>query len=294
MKRKKQEKQEVLEKDLAKKEEVYFKSPSPILLNEITALRSTLDALLTQNAEKKVKYVKQKYYEHGDKPGKYLAYLTKKRSVSQYITSITGSNGSQYYDNKRINICFKDFYTDLYTSELTNTSSRAMDDFFSSISLPAITEEQRIILNAPITREEVLNAIKMLQNGKASGPDGLNSEFYKEFNDVLLDPMFEMFKDSLSGKGLPQTLQDTNISVILKKGKPPESCSSYRPIALLNVDRKVLSKIVAVRLEGILPLIIKADQTGFIKGRNSCDNVRRLLNIIEVFKQRGMDAWFFH
>ncbi len=166
--------------------------------------------------------------------------------------------------------------------------------FFSSISLPAITEEQRIILNAPITQEEVLNAIKMLQNGKASGPDGLNSEFYKEFNDVLLDPMFEMFKDSLSGKGLPQTLQDTNISVILKKGKPPESCSSYRPIALLNVDRKVLSKIVAVRLEGILPLIIKADQTGFIKGRNSCDNVRRLLNIIEVFKQRGMDAWFFH
>lgn len=101
-----------------------------------------------------------------------MAYLTKKRSVSQYTTSITGSNGNQYYDNKIINNCFKDFYTDLYTSELTNTSSRAMDDFFSSISLPAITEEQRFILNAPITRE-VLNAIKMLQNGKAPGLDGL-------------------------------------------------------------------------------------------------------------------------
>ncbi len=94
--------------------------------------------------------------------------------------------------------------------------------FCSNISLPAITEEQRIILNAPITREEVLNAIKMLQNGK----------------------------------GQPQTLQDANISVILKKGKPPESCSSYRPIALLNVDRKVLANILAVCLEGILPLII--------------------------------------
>ncbi len=63
----------------------------------------------------------------------------------------------------------------------------------------------------------MLNAMKV-GNGKAPGPDGLNSEFYKEFNYVLLDLMFEMFKDSLSGKGLPQTLQYTNISVILKKG----------------------------------------------------------------------------
>lgn len=31
MKQKKQEKQEVLEKDLAKKEEVYFKSPAKVL-----------------------------------------------------------------------------------------------------------------------------------------------------------------------------------------------------------------------------------------------------------------------
>ncbi len=71
----------------------------------------------------------------------------------------------------------------------------AMDDFFSSISLPAITVEQIIILNVPITRGKVLNAMKMLQNGKAPGPDGVNSEFYKEFNYVLLDLMFEMFKD---------------------------------------------------------------------------------------------------
>ncbi len=65
---------------------------------------------------KKIKYVKQMYNEQGDKPGKYLEYFTEQRSVSQYITSITGSNGSQYYDNKIINICFKGFYIDLYTS----------------------------------------------------------------------------------------------------------------------------------------------------------------------------------
>lgn len=54
-----------------------------------------------------------------------------------------------------------------------------------------------------------------------------------------------------------------------------------RPIALLDVDRKLLVKILARRLEGILPDMISMDQTGFILGCNSCHNVRRLLNLIQ-------------
>ncbi len=37
-----------------------------------------------------------------------------------------------------------------------------------------------------------------------------------------------------------------------------------------------------MHLEKVLPYIIKEDQTGFIKGQNSCDNMRRLLNIIQL------------
>ena len=48
--------------------------------------------------------------------------------------------------------------------------------------------------------------------------------------------------------------------------------------------------LVATRLEGILPKITKEDQTGFIKGRNSCNNVRRLRNIIQVFQQTEVDG----
>ena len=65
-----------------------------------------------------------------------------------------------------------------------------------------------------------------------------------------------------------------------KKGKDPIECASYRPVSLLNVDAKILAKVLASRLENILPSIISEDQTGFVKKRQPYFNIRRLFNII--------------
>lgn len=66
----------------------------------------------------------------------------------------------------------------------------------------------------------------------------------------------------------------------VKKGKPPEEWSSYQLISALNADYKLLAKVLATRLETLLPSITNSDQTGFIRGRFSSHNVRRLLNLI--------------
>ncbi len=95
-----------------------------------------------------------------------------------------------------------------------------------------------------------------------------------------------MFNHSFSTAEFPQTLEEADISLILKKGKCPKSCSSYRLIALLNVDRKLLSKILATNLEDLLPILIKEDQTGFIKG----NDVRHLFNVIQAFEQKSIDG----
>lgn len=47
---------------------------------------------------------------------------------------------------------------------------------------------------------------------------------------------------------------------------------------------------MARRWEGLLPIIVKEDQTGFIKGRNSYNNIRRLLNIIQLSEQQEIDG----
>ncbi|MGL4484778.1 MAG: RNA-directed DNA polymerase, partial [Anaerovoracaceae bacterium] len=162
--------------------------------------------------------------------------------------------------------------------------------FFFLIELPSITEHQKLALNGPILREEVLTAIRSLQTGKAPGQDGLSSEFYAEFLDILVYPLLEMFNYSLENGTLPTSLREANISLLLKKGKQPEDCASYRPISLLNSDFKILSKILATRLEGLLPQLIKEDQTGFIKGRSCGNSIRRLLNIIQFSHEQKMDS----
>lgn len=144
-----------------------------------------------------------------------------------------------------------------------------MEEFFSQLNLSTISIEQQSDLNAPILREEVLKAIRTLQNGN---PDGFGCEFYKEFSDLVADPLLNMINHSFLHNRLPQTLREANISPVLKKRNCAESCSSYRPIALLNVHQKILLKILATQLEKHLPKIIKADQTGFIKSRNSYNN----------------------
>ncbi len=109
-------KQNVLMTGLKTKERTYVDSHTPALLREISAVGSTLDNLLTQDEKTKLKFSRQRFYEHGNKPGKYLAYLTKKRSESQSIAAICDAQNNRIYDNKFINDTLKEFYCRLYTS----------------------------------------------------------------------------------------------------------------------------------------------------------------------------------
>ncbi len=89
-----------------------------------------------------------------------------------------------------------------------------------------------------------------------------------------------MFSDSLNSGALPHLFNQAFISLLLKKGKDPFDCSSYRPISLLNTDVKILAKVLAHRLENILPSIISPDQTRFTKIHQSFYNICRLFNIL--------------
>lgn len=89
---------------------------------------------------------------------------------------------------------------------------------------------------------------------------------------------------------IPYSLREAIISVIPKEGKDELDCSSYRPISVLNQDYRLFTAILARRIEKILPSIIQLDQTGFIKERQTQDNIRRALHVLQHIKENHTEA----
>lgn len=80
--------------------------------------------------------------------------------------------------------------------------------FWSNLAQPEFTDLQRETLNGPITEQEFRVALNSLQAGKVPGPDGLGCEFYKEFKSLLIQPLLNMFQDSLKNGSLPRSLTE--------------------------------------------------------------------------------------
>ena len=58
------------------------------------------------------------------------------------------------------------------------------------------------------------------------------------------------------------------------------SLKNWRPVSLLNTDCKIATKCIAKRLEKVLPLLIGSNQTGYIKGRFTGENIRLISDIM--------------
>uniref|UniRef100_A0A672FWV9 Reverse transcriptase domain-containing protein n=1 Tax=Salarias fasciatus TaxID=181472 RepID=A0A672FWV9_SALFA len=234
--------------------------PSVMLKKELEATRSSLVQLLTQKAEASILYAKQRFFAMGDKSGRLLARLVTGRQHLKPISTLQDDKGKNCYETKKIVEIMKQFYSKLYTSE-NKASDVQILEFLSNIKLPSLSDADQLSLNKPISKEEILAAIESLSSGKAPGPDGYNVEFYKSFKDSLTPLLLRMYLHSVERGCLPQTLYSANISLYLKKDKPPDNSSSYRPISLINVDSKILSKILT-----------------------PCTNMKTLLNLIQHTK----------
>lgn len=271
--------QEQLLDNIKKLDDTISMSPSPELVKERQNLQMEYNLLTTHETEKLLLHSRGFLYEHGEKAGRLLAHQLKSRTASQQISQIRTDTGDLTVNPSVINDTFKKYYTKLYTSEAYNTDTQRKT-FLDKLEFPHISSETSVYLDQPLTITEITEAVKLMQSSKAPGPDGYPIEFYKKFIGKLAPFLLNMFNDSLNQGILPETLTEASITLLLKPNKDSTECGSYRPISLLNTDYKILAKILARRLETVLPDIISSDQTGFMKNRHSFSNIRKLLNIL--------------
>lgn len=124
--------------------------------------------------------------------------------------------------------------------------------------------------------------------GKTPGPDGIPVEFYKAYAEELVPHIHDMLSQSLASGTLPSSMSEAVIVLIPKPGWDPDLCSSYHLISLLNVDAKILAKILATRLNGVSSALTSADQSGFIPGKGTDISISRLYTHIAP---ATLDSW---
>jgi len=140
-------------------------------------------------------------------------------------------------------------------------------------------------LTRPVTEDEIKNAVFAIGGDPAPGPDGLTGAFYQHFwSDIKESVVMEVQRFFLE-KTFQGETNHTNLCLI-PKVFTSKSMSDFRPIALCNVNYKIISKILVGRLQKHLSSIVSENQATFIPGRNIMDNVIMAHEMLHSLKAR--------
>lgn len=283
-KRKQQELENALELKIKQLTNQYDINANEQTLQELKQAKTQLDDILNKKADFIIQQLKHDQFQYSNKSTKLLANLLQHKKEKSIISTIQNKSGVTTYNPQEINDIFLQYYTDLYSSDCTPNTSE-IETFLNRLDLPVLSADRVQTLEAPLTANEIYKSLIKMPNNKSPGPDGFPAEYYKHFWDILSPLLLRLIEEIKNTSTIPPYMNTAIITLIPKPNKDLTQPANYRPLSLINVDLKIITKTLATRLETVIPLLIHFDQTGFIKNRHSSDNLRKLFNLINIAQQ---------
>ena len=123
-----------------------------------------------------------------------------------------------------------------------------MDKFLEKYNFPKLNQEEIENLNRPVTSTEIETVIRNLPANKSPGPDGFTAEFYQKFREELTPILLKLLQKIAEEGKLPNTFYEATITLIPTRQNATKK-ENYRSISLMNIDTKILNKILANRIQ---------------------------------------------
>ena len=257
--------------------------------DQMIALQADLDKLYERLNESAFKFKAAQHFYESNRCTKF--YFRQNAPKKDAIKCLQTHTGKTVTSQAEILTECRDYYQNVYQQLPMVTNEKIKEKFLSRIDKNSLTSEGYDLLGKPITKSELHEALMRMRKDAVPGEDGLTVHFYLAFWEEIKDLFFDSIIFAYDAGHMSITQRRGLIRLIHKPNKNPLLTSSYRPITLLNVDYKAVTKLFAMRLSLFLPDLIHTDQRGFIKHRTIHENlldVQAILDSCENMNEEGM------
>ena len=280
------EKENSLQEKYSKAKIEFERDPNNLNVDILNSAKENLELLFY---EEKVKGIiiraRARWHEHGEKSTKYFLNLEKRNHIKKHMRKLKIS-GLITTDPFDILSEQQRFYQGLYTSINKNVDAMAkIESFLGDLNIPKLSEEKKLSCEGKITPEGCALLLETFQNDKTPGNDGIPIEFYRKFWHLISEPFTKCANECFEKGEMSRSQKQAVITLIEKKDKDHSFLENWHPISLVNVDAKIMSKVIATRLKNVLPQIIHHNQTGFVKDCYIGETVRSIFDIMDLAEE---------
>ena len=181
-------------------------------------------------------------------------------------------NDSQQINDALYNIC----------QEKLSISEECIQSFLDKVSLPKINENQTLKCEDVITECELLKALTSMDNDQSPGNDDITKEFYIKFWDVVKKLLCTSIQQSFIAGELTTSQKQAIIKLIEERDRDKRFIKNCRPISLLNVDMKLISKVLASRLKSAISSTVNENHVAYVNNRFISESSRLISDVLEI------------